>query len=130
MVDHTLQIRRAVADIVYAYRQILGKRGYPLSLRHFALALNEILISQGEGVSHQTVKNWEDRAHLPRTHYMIYIALQSPQDWRRDFAQDILAALRPKFYKPATEVGVWALERSLTDTGPFKPRYDNRFLQL
>jgi hypothetical protein len=60
---------------------------------------------------------------------MIYIALQAPTDWRRDFAQDILAALRPNLYKPATQVGEQALERSLIDTGPFKPRYDNRWIQ-
>lgn len=129
MVDTTLPARRAVADIVYAYRLILGKRGHPISLRSFAIALNAILISLGEGISHQTVKNWEDRAHLPRTHYMIFIALQSPNDWRRDFAQDILSALRPRLYQPATEIGARALERSLSDTGPHKPRYDDHYLQ-
>jgi hypothetical protein len=129
MLDHTLPIRRAVADIVYAYRQILGERGALLSLREFAIALNKILVDLGEGVSHQTVKNWEDRAHLPHPHYMIFIALQAPNDWRRDFAQDILSALRPKLYQPATGIGEWALERSLTDTGPLKARYDNRFIQ-
>ena len=129
MIDSTLPIRRAVADIVYAYRQILGEHGSPISLRDFADTLNEILTSLSEDISHQTVKNWEDRVHLPRTHYMIFIALQSPNDWRQDFAQDILAALRPKLYRPATEIGAWALDRSLTDTGPHKPRYDNRYLQ-
>lgn len=129
MIDYTLPIRRAVADIVYAYRQILGERGYPISLREFATALNKILAELGEGISHQTVKNWEDRAHLPHPHYMIFIALKAPNDWRRDFAQDILSALRPHLYQPATDIGEWALERSLIDTGPLKPRYDNRFLQ-
>jgi hypothetical protein len=129
MIDHTLPIRRAVADIVYAYRQILGERGQPLSLRSFAIALNKILDELGEGVSHQTIKNWEDRAHLPHPYYMTYISLKAPNDWRRDFAEDILSALRPNLYQPATDIGHWALERSLTDTGPQKPRFDNRFLQ-
>jgi len=129
MIENTLPIRRAVADIVYAYRQILGENGHPLSLREFAIALNKILVELGEGVSYQTIKNWEDRAHLPHPYYMIYITLQAPNDWRRDFAQDILSALRPKLYEPATDIGQWALERSLTDTGPQKPRFDNRFLQ-
>ena len=129
MLDTSLPTRRAVADIVYAYRHILGKNGIPVSLRDFTNELNQILQNFDISISHQTVKNWEDRAHLPRAHYMIYIALQSPNDWRRDFSQDILAALRPNLYKPATQIGEKALERSLIDTGPFKPRYDNRWIQ-
>ncbi|MGD8456080.1 MAG: hypothetical protein PVF83_06830 [Anaerolineales bacterium] len=129
MIDHTLPIRRAVADIVYAYRQILGENGHPLSLRDFAVALNQILADLGEGVSYQTIKNWEDRAHLPHLYYMIYISINAPNDWRRDFAVDILSALRPNLYQPVSDIGHWALDRSLTDTGPLKPRYDNRFLR-
>lgn len=129
MVNTTLPTRRAVADIVFAYRQILGRRGYPMSLREFAAQINDLLAHHNAGVSHQTIKNWEDRVHLPRTYYMIYLALDAPNDWRRDFAEDILSVLRPKLYQPATEIGRRALERSLVDTGPQKRRYDTRYIQ-
>lgn len=129
MVNTTLPTRRAVADVVFAYRQILGRGGYPISLRDFAAQLNELLAGHNTGVSHQTIKNWEDRVHLPRVYYMIYLILDAPNDWRRDFAQDVLSALRPKMYEPATEIGRRALERSLIDTGPQKRRYDNHYLQ-
>ncbi len=129
MIDSTLPTRRAVADIVYAYRCMLGQKGAPMSLRDFAEALNEVLAEFGETVSHQTIKNWEDRVHLPRAYFMTQIALMAPHDWRRDFAEDMLAALRPKLYQPATEIGRAAMERSLVETGPQKPRYDNRWVQ-
>jgi hypothetical protein len=129
MVDSTLPSRRAVADIVYAYRQVLGEGGAQLSLRAFARALNEVLAVFGESISHQTVKNWEDRVHLPRTYFMLQLGLEAPNDWRRDFAQDVLSALRPNLYQPATEIGQAARQRSLDDTGPLKLRYDNRWVQ-
>jgi hypothetical protein len=129
MADTTLPTRRAVADIVYAYRQVLGAGGVQLSLREFARAINEVMAVFGDGISHQTVKNWEDRVHLPRTYFMIQLGLEAPNDWRRDFAQDILSALRPNLYQPATEIGRAARERSLVDTGPQKLRYDGRWLQ-
>jgi hypothetical protein len=125
--DPTLQARRAVADIVYAYRYLAGEDGKPLSLRAFAEAYNEVLAPFGESVSHQTIKNWEERIHLPRVPFVLMAEMSSPPDWRRDFSQDLLSALRPKLYRPATEIGRSAMERSVVDTGPFKPRYDTRW---
>ena len=129
MIESTLPARRAVAEIVYAYRQVMGADGAPLSLRAFARALNPALEVFGDSVSHQTIKNWEDRVHLPRTYFIIQIGVQSPNDWRRDFSQDILSALRPDLSQPATEIGRLARERSLLETSPQKPRFDNRWLQ-
>ena len=128
--DPTLQARRAVADIVYAYRYLAGENGKPLSLRAFAESYTEILAPFDESISHQTVKNWEERMHLPRVSFIVLAELASPPDWRRDFSRDMLSALRPKLYKPATEIGRIAMERSVIDTGPFKPRYDNRWAQV
>ena len=128
-IESTLPARRAVAEIVYAYRQMMGADGAPLSLREFARTLNQALEVFGDSISHQTIKNWEDQVHLPRTYFMIQIGVQSPNDWRRDFSQDILSALRPNMYQPATEIGRLARERSLDETGPQKPRFDNRWLQ-
>lgn len=127
--DPTLPTRRAVADIVFAYRYLAGDERAPLSLRTFAEQLNEVLAQFEESVSHQTIKNWEDRVHLPRVYSMLQIEMSAPPDWRRDFARDMLAALRPKFYRPVTEIGRSAMERSVIDTGPFKLRYDNRWVQ-
>lgn len=127
--DPTLPARRAVADIVYAYRYLLGEDGGPLSLRGFAAELTTLLAEFDDSISHQTIKNWEDRVHLPRVYFMMQVRLMAPNDWRRDFAQDILAALRPKMYTPASEIGRVAMKRSVEETGPYKPRYDNRWVQ-
>jgi hypothetical protein len=127
--DPTLPARRAVSDIVYAYRHLLGEDGAPLSLRAFAAELNYVLVEMEDSISHQTIKNWEDRVHLPRVYFMMQVEVMAPHDWRRDFAQDILAALRPKLYEPASEIGRTAMKRSVEDTGPYKPRYDNRWVQ-
>jgi hypothetical protein len=48
--------------------------------------------------------------------------------WQRIFAEDLLAAMRPDLYKPASNIGVRALVRSLQDTGPLKPRFDPYYL--
>lgn len=127
--DPTLAARRAVADIVFAYRYLVGEPGAPLSLRAFAESLNEVLAQLDESISHQTIKNWEDRVHLPRVYFVLQMEMISPPDWRRDFCKDMLAALRPRLYKPVTEIGRSAMERSVVDTGPFKLRYDNRWVQ-
>ncbi len=127
MVDMTLPARRAVADVVFAYRRVQGERGQPLPLREFAAALNEVLGLLGGSLSYQTVKNWEDRVNLPRLHYMVQLAIMA-QDWRRDFGEDMLAALQPSIYRPASEIGRRALERSLIETGPHKTRRDGYYV--
>ena len=55
--------------------------------------------------------------------HMTVLALNAT-DWRRDFGEDMLAALRPKLYRPSSYIGRRALERSLIDTGPNKPTFD------
>jgi hypothetical protein len=105
MIKTTLPAKRAISEIVRTYRTIQGQDGRPLPLRDFACALSEILEPYGGGISHQSVKNWEDRNHLPHHFFMVQIAFHAPPDWRRDFAQDVLAALNPELYKPATAIG-------------------------
>lgn len=129
MYKSTLPTRRAVADIIFAYRHVQGVGGKPLSLRDFANALSEILEPFSSRISHQAVKNWEDRAHVPRVVNMMLLLLYAPKDWRRDFGQDILSILRSDLYQPATQIGQRAKERSLIDTGPHKSRYDRYFVQ-
>lgn len=127
MYDTTLPAKRAVADIVFAYRQIVGQPGRPASLREFSQALSAALEPLGGTVSHQTVKNWEDRANLPKITLLRQLTLYA-RDWRRDFALDMLAAMQPEDHAPATDIGRRALSRSLEDTGPLKPRYDRRYI--
>jgi hypothetical protein len=114
MIKTTLPIKHAVSEIVQAYRILQGRNGRPATLRSFSDALSDVLQFHGGSISHQSVKNWEDRVHLPHSFYMMQIALHAPIDWRRDFAQDILAALHPSLYKPATEIGTRAVERNNT----------------
>jgi hypothetical protein len=113
MIKTTLPARKAVSEIVRRYRRMLQRRDKPLPLRAFASALSDVVAPFGGGISHQTVKNWEDGLHLPEGFFMMQVAHHAPEDWRRDFAQDILAALRPDIYKPATVLAEQAIENSL-----------------
>lgn len=114
--------KRAVSDIVYAYRQLQGRKGVACSLRDFTKYLNQMLKEEEFDIVHQTVKNWEDRKTLPGM-FLLHVLRSTATDWRRDFAQDLLAALRPDKYHPATAIGLLALKRSQIETGPHKRRY-------
>lgn len=111
MLKTTLPAKKAVAQIVDQYREQHGSSKQPATLRHFAAALSEVLQPLGKRISHQSIKNWSDRRYLPDIFVMLQIANEARHDWRRDFALDILAALRPESYQPATEIGLnaqWA----------------------
>lgn len=70
------------------------------SLRAFADMLND---NAPQSVTHQTIKNWEDGTHLPNYYYLLSLAIHNT-DWRRDFAFDALAALKPDLYQPVTRI--------------------------
>lgn len=124
--DITLETRRSVSDIIFAYRQIHSSKPHPLSLRQLAKEINNALQGNHKAITYQTIKNWEDRMHLPRVYTLYTLALTST-GWISDLAHDLLAAVRPERYQPATFIGQRALERSLIDTGPLKPRYDQHY---
>lgn len=109
MIRTTLPTKQAISAIVRAHRALQGEGKRPLSLRDFAAALSEVLSPYGGKVSHQSVKNWEDRVFLPSPFHMMQISMHAPYDWRRDFAEDVLAALQPDLYQPATQIGTQAL---------------------
>ena len=109
MLKTTLPAKKAVAQIVGQYREQRGSSKQPATLRHFAASLSEVLQPIGKRISHQSIKNWSDRRYLPDIFVMLQIATEARHDWRRDFALDILAALRPESYQPATEIGRSAL---------------------
>jgi len=66
------------------------------SLREFADDLNS---KTYDPISYVTIKDWEDKKYLPRYRTILPIALQY-DDWRRQFALEILKELKPEFYKP------------------------------
>lgn len=86
-----------VSEIVKKYRQ-----EQKMSLREFAAALNKPLaILDGDGPSYQAVYSWENGDYEPKIMTLNLIALHT-NDWRRDFAFECLATLRPDLY-PAKE---------------------------
>jgi hypothetical protein len=78
-----------------------------LSLRGFAEALSG---GTNGDISHQAIKNWEDGVHEPDFQFLVTMALTN-RDWRGDFAFDCLAAMRPEFYEPMTNIGREAIEK-------------------
>jgi len=66
------------------------------SLRDFAADLSVKMV---EPISYQTIKNWEDGATRPAYYLVLAIALHN-DDWRRTFALEILAVLKPELYQP------------------------------
>ena len=79
MIKTTLATKRAVSDIITAYRIILGDEKAPLSLRSFASSLSEVLQPLDGNISHQSIKNWEDQAFMPKSFFMKYLAQNAPK---------------------------------------------------
>jgi hypothetical protein len=73
-----------------------------LSLRGFSNALVENV--PNESISHQAVHYWEIGNQAPSFSLLLTLAFQT-SDWRRNFALDCLAALRPESFQPAGEIG-------------------------
>lgn len=105
MIKTTLSNRRAVSQIVREYRILAGTSARESTLRSFAASLSELLEPAGRRVSYQSIKNWEDGRYLPDAFSMLRLSEQTRFDWRGDFAADILAALFPESYQPASEIG-------------------------
>ena len=82
-------------SIVKEYRQ-----KQQLSLRDFAAALSDG--QAGDGISYQSIRNWETGVYTPSIDLFMALAMKTG-DWRRDFAFDCLAALRPDIYAPAED---------------------------
>ena len=125
----TLPEKYAVSKIVYQYRLILGEKNHPISLRKLADALNNILNPIGGNISHQSIKNWEDRKHLPNNYWMRQLLKNADACWCKDFAQDILAVLEPERYAPISIIAKDILADSashvliLTQQASYIPSY-------
>jgi hypothetical protein len=105
VIKTTLSNRRAVSQIVREYRIMAGTSKAQVTLRAFASALTDAVRSRGRRVSYQSIKNWEDCRHLPDGFFMMRLAKAGRHDWRGSFAKDVLAALYPGSFRPATEIG-------------------------
>ena len=105
MIKTTLPAKRAVAQIVRDYRILAGNSERRATLRGFAANLSEALQPLGRRVSYQSIKNWEDGLYLPDPFLMLRLSQAARYDWRGDFAEDVLAALHPDTYRPASEIG-------------------------
>jgi hypothetical protein len=94
-----------VSQIVREYRILAGNSECEATLRAFAISLTEALQIVGRRVSYQSIKNWEDGRYLPDGFSMLQLSQAAHYDWRGSFSEDILAALYPDNYQPATEIG-------------------------
>jgi hypothetical protein len=90
---------------VREYRILAGTSEGEATLRAFANSLTEALQSVGRCISYQSIKNWGDGRYLPDSFSMLRLSQAAQYDWRGSFAEDILAALYPETYHPATEIG-------------------------
>ena len=115
MIKTNFPAKKAVAQIVREYRQLAGSPHRPATLRAFAAALSTPLASIQRSISYQSVKNWCDRRYLPDPFVMLQLSHAARSDWRGDFAEDILAAVLPDTYRPATEIGRRAIQDNQQD---------------
>ena len=65
------------------------------SVRQFARELTEGIV--GVTVSHQSIQNWAHSATCPDRFLMTAIVMTA-QDWRYDFAMEMLQVVAPEFY--------------------------------
>lgn len=87
-------MNKSISEIIIEYR---GDK----SLREFAFELSN---KMPEPIPYQTIKNWEDGIK-PAFYTILAIALHN-DDWRRQFALDILAVLKPEMYAPDKSVSI------------------------
>jgi len=80
-------VNHSISLIVARYR---GEK----TLRAFAAELSTKML---EPISHQSIKNWEGGT-IPSYYLILAIALHN-DDWRRDFALEILAVLKAEQYE-------------------------------
>lgn len=105
MIKTALPNKRAISQIVREYRVLAGSSDREATLRAFAATLSEALEPTGRCISYQSIKNWGDGRYLPDAFSMLRLSQAARHDWRGDFAEDILAALHPETYQPASEIG-------------------------
>lgn len=88
--ENTIELKKqSISLIVKRYR---GEK----SLRDFA---GDLSSKMPEPISYTSIKNWEDEIFLPAYYPILAIALNN-EDWRRQFALEILAVLKPDYYTP------------------------------
>ena len=81
--------KEKVSEIVYKYRLSRGSGKTPQPFRAFAADINK---DMDESISFQALAYWENGKYIPQRSYAI-LALSLLDDWRGEFARDLLAAL-------------------------------------
>jgi hypothetical protein len=100
------ETKKAISQVVRAYRNQLGWKGKPLSFVRFAIALSKSVQHRGIKVSYQAIKNWDDGIDRPDYSFMMQLANYAPPDsWQHNFAMDVLAVQWPELYQPGSEIG-------------------------
>jgi hypothetical protein len=99
-----------VSEIVTEYRRMLAaehpatyQRDGQMSLRKFAARLSSEAAPMS--ISQQAIAFWSDGTSVPSLNFILVLSQMAKEQWARDFAADVLAALRPELYKPAGEIG-------------------------
>ena len=105
MTSQHILLKKRVSLITERYRLQLGDGQRPAPLRYFADWLSDALLSSNRRIYHQSIKNWSDMRYLPDRSIMKQIAAAAMHDQRGDFAQDILAAIDPEGFRPASVIG-------------------------
>jgi transcriptional regulator with XRE-family HTH domain len=83
------------AIVTRDYREKMG-----LTYRAFAEALNEHLVHTS--ISHVSVQNWEKGMLEPKMDFL-WIILINHDDWRADWAVDMLCAVLPEAFSPVID---------------------------
>jgi len=89
------ETKNPAAIVTRDYREKQG-----LTYRAFADALNEHLVNTS--VSHASVQNWEKGMMEPKMEFL-WIILINHDDWRADWAVDMLCAVLPEAFSPTID---------------------------
>ena len=94
--------KTAIQRIVVGYREARGNNK-PLPFREFTEQLR-CGIPHLSNLTFQAVANWESGANEPGLETLLYI-FSLTNDWRRDFAADLMAAKAPGAWLPQGAIG-------------------------
>lgn len=73
---------------------------------------NGLAVAIGKKLSKASISYWENGISRPNHITLLKVARRC-NDWRKEFALDILAALEPGVYEPAGEIGREVIGKSI-----------------
>lgn len=90
-----------IGQIIKAYREEMGDGRGCLTYREFAARLSE---GFSNPIPFQSIEAWEKGRYNPGMPFLDGIGRMT-NDWRSDFANDLLAALYPMRFFPTGKIG-------------------------